>query len=318
MRPSRNTRGVLRQVHLWMGLVLGLPFAVIAATGLPVTYWYASDALFAPGYYAGTISKPRASFDALAASARKAVPTANLQSVVLLPDYGTAQAALTLSGGKQREVSLDAATGRVIGVRSLDDAAISWLYSVHTRLALDRAGLDLAGRIAVMLLAAMFVVLALSGVILWWPRSWRWRVLAPTIRPRHRWLDLHNKSGIYALVPVALAAATTLLLEFPATRTLGGEIPPVVAFKANPGAQPLEQLARLASAATPGRPLLGVFGIEEPVPLQVTTGDEWGGYRWITVDRRTGRLLLISSSRPRDLPGPPDASFLISLHQGHR
>ena len=319
MRLSRSTRDLLRQVHLWVGLVFGSLFAMVAAAGLPVTYWWASDALFAPNYYAGTIGHHRASFDVLAAAARSAVLTGKLQSVFLLPDYGTAQATLTLPDGASREVSLDIVSARVLGVRSLDDAMISWLYSVHTRLALDRVGFDAAGRIVVMALAAAFLVLFISGLILWWPASWRWNTLAPTLRRRRLWLDLHNKAGIYALAPLAVAAITTLLLEAPPTRGLGSAAAPVMPAAGEATQSPsLEHLAQVGANAAPKLPPLGVFDISDARRIVVATGSEWAGYRWVTVGRQADRALLVSDARPTDLPGPPSASFLIGIHQGHR
>ncbi|MBV8971073.1 MAG: PepSY domain-containing protein [Sphingomonadaceae bacterium] len=315
------TRTTLRRVHLWMALVLGLPLAVVSATGLPVTYWWASDALFAPAYYAGSRpDAPRATFDALAAAAQVAVPAGRLTRVYLLPDYGTAQAALTVPGDTEREVSLELATAQPLGQRLLKDATISWLYSVHTRLGLDRLGHDDLGRVAVMALAAAFVALVATGLWLWWPAQVSWRTFAPTLRRHRAWLDLHNKAGLYALVPLSLAAGTALLLETPGLRGLGGHPPPPMPGSAGPAARgaSLETIARAAAAATPGRPALGVFDLDQPSRVVVASGTESSGYRWIVVDRRSAAIELVSDDRPISGSPSPDPSFLIALHQGHR
>ena len=69
--PSRGLWRTIREIHLWLTLTLGLPIVVIAAAGLPLTYWYEADAILDPAFYATDEHVgPRASLDELVASAR--------------------------------------------------------------------------------------------------------------------------------------------------------------------------------------------------------------------------------------------------------
>lgn len=312
-------RALWRRLHLWMALAFGVPIAVIAATGLPITYWYEADALFAPAYYAGSPGRPRASLDALAAAARRALPAGRLTSLTLLPASGTAQAAYDLPGGGTREAALDLANGRLLGTRTLDDALIAWLYSIHSRLTLDRAGADGFGRTLVVLASIACLALLATGLVLWWPRRWRWGLVAPMFRRRRRLLDLHNKPALYLLAPLALAGGTALLLQLPPTRGLGGHpavlppSPPVMS-RGHAG-RSLEALATAAGARVPGATLTGVYHLadRDRVVMRLTAD---GGYAYVVAYRHDGTVSRAMSAWPGP-PGRPDPSLLIAFHQGH-
>ena len=51
MTRALPSRALLRKLHLWMALAIGLPVAFVSALGLPVTYWGESDALFDATFY---------------------------------------------------------------------------------------------------------------------------------------------------------------------------------------------------------------------------------------------------------------------------
>ena len=311
----------MRKWHLWLALVIGLPVAVVSATGLAITYWGASDALFDAPFYGVGRSHAVApiDFDRLG-DAALAVPGAlRLKGISLLRDGRTAIATVASGDGTDREVSLDPATSAVMGVRNPQGSAIFLLYSLHTRLLLDQIGQDAAGQAIVVMLAASVLGLLVSGVLLWWPQRWRWELILPVVRRPHAWRDLHNKSGLYALLPLAIAAITAILLSLPGTRSIGASgdhpVPGLgeAAFTAE--RLPLNDIARAATAAA-RLPVTDISRLDQSGPILVYCEDARGERRWVVVDRRQLTVEAVRDSYP--LPQESDPSFLIGLHQGHR
>ncbi len=322
MTRALPSRALLRKLHLWMALAIGLPVAFVSALGLPVTYWGESDALFDATFYGvgRTHAASQVDFDRLGAAALAVSHAVQLKGISLERDGRTVIATVASSGKVDLEVSLDPATGHVVGVRDPQQSMIFVLYSLHTRLLLDRLGLDAVGRAILMALAAGMIGLIVSGVLLWWPRRWRWESLLPVVRRRTLWRDLHNVAGLYTLVPLVLAALTALLLSVPATRSLGSPVPPPMPsrFSAGRGEITLDRAARTGEALSPGRATIGVFDIDTPDHLIVLTTSKRAGDRWIVVDRHDGRPVSVSDLRPQTPADGADPGFLIGLHQGHR
>lgn len=109
------------------------------------------------------------------------------------------------------------------------DRFFQTVLSLHRNLALGKTGKQIVG-ISVLI----FVFLLISGLILWWPRSWKWRTLKTSLLVRWRAkpfqviLGLHKVFGFYALLLLLLMAITGLYITYPWMKnaiivTLGGE-----------------------------------------------------------------------------------------------
>jgi uncharacterized iron-regulated membrane protein len=319
---EKPIRPLLRRIHLWITLVVGLPVALISATGLPISYWYESDALFSPGYYRGQQSSAaRASFEQLATGARSVPGVASVDSLYLLPRFHTAQASVHLGDGRSGEVSLDLASGKVLGVRDLDRTAMSWIYDFHTRLLLDRAGAGNGGKLCIRIFAACLLALVLTGMWLWWPARLSWSLFSPAVRRRTLWRDLHLKLGIYVLPVLAIVGSSAFLLSIETTRGIGSRHTlarmPDLAHKSSSSISnaSLDALAERGRFRSGTFHVAGVFGIDGAAPIAVLSSDarEEEDY-WVSVDRGTGLPLQVSSSNP--LAADENAGFLIGLHQG--
>ena len=319
----KPTKLMFRRIHLWTTLIVGLPVALISAAGLPISYWYESDALFAPDYYSGQeVAAPRASFDELARGARSVSGVMALDSLYLLPRFHTAQASVRIRGGRSREVSLDLSSARVIGVRDLDQTAMAWIYGFHTKVLLDRVDAERAGTLLIRTLSICLLALVVTGAWLWWPTRLSWSLFSPTVRRGRVWRDLHLKLGIYVLPILAVVGSSALLLSIEATRELGSRravpLPPELAHKSPPetsGAS-LEALAERGRLRPVAFQVTGLFGIDATAPLAVLSSD-LGQERdyWVSVDRATALPVRVSASNP--ISAGSDITFLIGLHQGH-
>lgn len=212
MKPGR-VRTTLRLAHRWVSLVLGLPIALIAASGAAVDYWFEVDTLAAPAFYQGPDAGPPLPLDRIAVAAHRAVPGGRIENIFLNQDGRVAIASLTGRWGERlRDVAIDRASGKVLGQRWQDEALIDELYDFHTRLLLGDSG-----KPVVLAFAIVFVGLLSSGLLLWWPGPRRWRsALSIRLAPNARLLDLHAKVGVYGLLLTALAGVTAIILLWPA------------------------------------------------------------------------------------------------------
>ena len=67
----------------------------------------------------------------------------------------------------------------------------------------------------------IFTVLLLSGIVLWWPKKWRWKslkrrlTLSFKVKRKRVVYDLHNVSGFYALLVALVFAVTGLAFAYP-------------------------------------------------------------------------------------------------------
>jgi len=131
--PARWTS--LRNLHLLLSLVAGLPLTVVALTGLPVTFWFVTDRLTDPSFYASVAHGRPADLDGLIDSARASAPHAAIDSVFLNLDGATAIASVRPPGSDRvRELALDRTSGALLAERWQDESWISRAYALHTGL----------------------------------------------------------------------------------------------------------------------------------------------------------------------------------------
>ena len=98
-------------------------------------------------------------------------------------------------------------TGEILGERTRGQTFLGFVHEVHIRLGGGEFGRDI-----LTWSTAVTVVSLASGLFLWWPvKQVRFRI---SRGGRRIWTDLHNLIGIFALAPLALSAATGVVLGF--------------------------------------------------------------------------------------------------------
>ncbi|MDD5036084.1 MAG: PepSY-associated TM helix domain-containing protein [Methylococcaceae bacterium] len=210
------------QVHLWLGLIAGAWLVVIGLTGSILVFCQEIDELLNPGLMAVT---PRpggeAAFrplDEIIAAARKAVPADAKQGFGFYPRHDAVAYKLAFSvpakaggGTDERQVLVDPYSAEVLGTRLLKAAGdklprtfIGLVFELHYDLWL---GWDTGGPL-VGIVCVLLIVSVLTGLIVWWPLTGKWRQALTLKRgaSTERWVfDLHKTTGLYtALVLLAL------------------------------------------------------------------------------------------------------------------
>lgn len=220
-------RSFLRQVHLWMGLSLGLLFVVLGLSGAALVFYIEIDAalhselhsesgLAAPGWQSPVWDQALTTARSYRSNPRSTWTfEVNGETGPIAARYYPPSG---LNGHHaEREMIWFSPDGsQVIRSDMWGDYLMSWLYELHMHLLAGETGRQIVGWSGFAILA-----LIISGLILWWPRgSWR-KALAfkRQAAPVRRLYDIHKLSGLWSLLLLALLVITGTLLALPEVKT---------------------------------------------------------------------------------------------------
>lgn len=209
-----SARAVWVQIHLWLGLTLGVIGALIAVTGSVLVYDQAIDAWLNPHRYRTTGEQVALPFAIYAQGAEAAVGDGSRTINLRLPD-GDATPVVALmrmrgEGGGIRRVYLDPPTARVLDAPT-GRGVLGWAHDIHGSLLLR----DYNGRTVVGVAGVAMLISSLSGIYLWWPRrrisklDFAFRPAFPLSR------NLHYTFGFYASLVLAVLSLTGIVISFP-------------------------------------------------------------------------------------------------------
>lgn len=206
-------RKAIFQIHLWMGLALGIYVVAISVSGSALFF---RSKIFeaAPGrrVVAGSgrlLTKPE-----LIAAALRAYPGYTVHDVWIGSIPGQEVEIWLQRGTRQKKRIFDPYTGKDLGESvpySLQ--AITWLLDLHVNLFAGHKGRIVNGIAAIVL-----TLLALTGAVIWWPgiKSWR-RSIA--VNPRANWKrlnwELHSAIGFWTFAFFFMWSFTGVYLVFP-------------------------------------------------------------------------------------------------------
>ncbi|MDX8127062.1 PepSY-associated TM helix domain-containing protein [Methylomonas sp. OY6] len=217
-------------VHLWLGLTLGFLLSIYGITGSILVFhaeideWLNSELL--------TVAPPSqtADYEPLAeifAAARTVMPPPAKPTFATYPRNQQAafqcSYALLISQNvvQNWQVYVDPYTARVTGkrlIRNSDDwlpnTFIDLMFELHYALLIPSEDIS---TVIVGVSAALLIISALSGLIVWWPLTGKWRqaltIKAKPGKVRFNY-DLHKTSGFYTalvMVPVLFSGIYMVL-----------------------------------------------------------------------------------------------------------
>ena len=232
--------------HLIAGVVAGAVIFLMSATGVILMYEhqmveYAERDVREVVAPAGAA---KLSLDQLVAAARAQNPKARPTGVVLRNEP---TAAVAVGFGREGAIYVNPYSGAVLGKGSkLHD----WFHDVidwHRWLGMEGEG-RATGRAITGACNLAFFWLAITGVYLWWPRSWHWRGLKsslffnPRLRGKARDWNWHNVIGFWSSGVLVVLTLTAAVMSYPWANDLlytltGSEPPPRAQGPAAPQAQ---------------------------------------------------------------------------------
>jgi uncharacterized iron-regulated membrane protein len=312
-RRMPSVRTILRQLHLWLAIVLCLPLMALGISGSILVYHDEIEELFrgpAP-HAAGTPHTPAEILAAAQAAAPERTPL--MLRLAAAPDE-PALVRLSRPRGERApaggspfagsiQLWIDPVSLATVARPSLATPTIRFLHDLHGNLLIG--GRD--GRVVVGWFGVVMLFMSVSGLVLWWPRG-RWGPAFTVKRGAsgfrlHR--ELHGAVGIWSLAILLVVSFSGTYIAFPpemgaiVTSVFPGRDLRAAAsgLRVQPmrGATPLDlekglALAReavgdaaLRVAFLPGRPdqpmRLGLVrdGHNDGAPMIVVLVDQWAG-----------------------------------------
>ncbi len=222
-------RRALFQAHLWCGIALGLYILMISVTGSVLVY---RNELFRAATPAPVILKgsgPRLADNQLAEAARRAYPGYRVERIIHLLNVYQAVEIWLRQGDRVKKRLFDPWTGRDLGDSvPLGIWLVSKLLDLHDNLLAGPTGREVNGAGAVALL-----VLAATGLAIWWPgaKTWRRSLMLPRGVGWRRWIwHLHSMAGFWGFAFTVVFGLSGIYLAYPdAVQDLADRLEPVSA-----------------------------------------------------------------------------------------
>ncbi|MGO3156295.1 MAG: PepSY-associated TM helix domain-containing protein [Mesonia sp.] len=201
------------RIHLWLGMISGLIVFVIAVTGCIYVFQdEIKDAVFSWRF----IQNEDRDFVApsiLFQNVREAIPESNPNMVVYHDK--TRPAAISINVDDiPYEVYLNPFSAEIIHVQNLDTDFFMIVEHLHRFLLLpEEIGKQVTGVSTI-----IFLIMLVSGLILWWPKKWKNSAQNFKIKWKARWrrknYDWHRATGFYLIVPAIIVAITGLSFSY--------------------------------------------------------------------------------------------------------
>ena len=225
-------------LHKWLGLLSGLVVLIVSLTGCVYVFHDDLKVLFYPDkYYIAQQSVNNQSAQALPLStltaiAQKALPDGEeVTRIDLYPAKDrtwifravkTNEEALTYAAyfKYNKRVFIDPYTGKVQAIENSKTEFFQLVLQLHMNLLLGKK----IGHTVVSVSTIMFLILTVTGLVLWWPKKWKFKTLKKgisfdfSVKWKRLNYDLHNVLGFYSLLFALLLGFTGLLFSYPSLK----------------------------------------------------------------------------------------------------
>jgi uncharacterized iron-regulated membrane protein len=207
---SKKFKNAILQIHLWLGLATGLVVFVVSITGCIYVFeeeirdFTQRDKLYVP-----VQQKPFAGLKAIIRSYHKASNNAKVTSIRI--NNARPDATVMVSGSKKSEYYFNPYTAELVEKSKTD-----WLHvdeDLHRTLLLGEPG-----KMIMNWSVLIFVIMLISGWILWFPKQMRLLRQSLTIKWNASFkrvnYDLHNVLGFYSSFILIIIAVSGLYFAF--------------------------------------------------------------------------------------------------------
>lgn len=217
----KHFKRINHKLHLWLGLLLGLPFMVICLTGAILVFEPQILRLANPEHYTTTEDNRHwMSVDSVYSSVRKQLPDSIKLGKLRIgrPDETWIFENKSL---RNAQIFVNPYTGKVTGMRDHDKGFFysvrrlhRWFFDTYDR----KSDAVCWGKLLVGISSLLSIPLLLSGLAVWWPATChilRMRLQVCTSKGMRRTMfDLHSASGFYTLALLLILALTGLTWSF--------------------------------------------------------------------------------------------------------
>lgn len=209
-----------RTIHLYLALAAGLVIAVVCFTGATLVFEKEMQAVIYPERYSiETPGTTRVSLEMMSTHLKDVAPKANITGVKV---YGDPMRTVEISyeegksetkGGNGLVAFMHPVTGEVIARSTSKAPFFLTMFSLHRWLLAGDTGKVIVG-----VSTLIFLVILITGIILWWPRNWAILKQRLKLKLRSGWKranhDLHIVVGFYTAIFLFACAFTGLAWSF--------------------------------------------------------------------------------------------------------
>lgn len=202
------------RLHLWLGLISGIFVCFLGITGCILAFQKEIEDAVQTYRFTALQQKPLLAPTQLKAIADKALPNKHAHSVTYQPGRSTQVVYYDLLADYYYIVFVNQYTGEVLKVKNMDDDFFRIIIMGHYYLWLPPE----IGQPILTTATMMFVILLISGLILWWPKSKAARKQRFSVKLKSKWrrlnYDLHNVLGFYMMFIGIFIGLTGMIMGF--------------------------------------------------------------------------------------------------------
>ena len=211
----RSAKQWMQIIHLWVGLILCLPIVAIGLSGSALLLQ--REILEASIPDASARGQRQSLSDMIdAAAAAPAFDEMRATRITIPDEEGIPASVRMRSGEAETDVFVDPVSLAILGSEEVIERGpfLAFFITLHAYLFLPpHIGLPFVGA-----MGFVMVFMALSGLVLWWPRGRHWRQ-AFWMRPRLKGLafhlELHRVAGLWGMLLLLALGISGIYLSFP-------------------------------------------------------------------------------------------------------
>ena len=214
---------ILKKIHLYLALILCIPLVLQGLVGATLVFQKEiSEVLLRQNhvFVQGEIQSP----SALIAAAQQEIPEGFAVTLIKIPSEKNSPATIRFSRNGEKklmlEALLDPVSAQVLKIKNPESDFFRLIKKFHTSLFIPGEN----GKTAVGIFGLVMLFMALSGVVLWWPKKGNLKraltfKFADQGKKFHR--DLHGAAGFWFLLPLMVVSFAGVFLTFtPATSSV--------------------------------------------------------------------------------------------------
>lgn len=209
---------IIGKLHLWLGLASGLVVLIVAGTGTLLVFEDELDEWANKDFFVVAVPQPaqRISVDSLYHAAKAYDTTLKITRIYLeskAPERSVIFYAKKKKGNTWH-IAVNPYTGKVIRARNLDKRFLGVVLNLHRNLCMNEVGKTITHASCL-----IFVLMVITGLVLWWPKRWhilkqRTRIAWSSKWKRLNW-DLHAVGGFYVHIVLLAIGLTGLVFAYP-------------------------------------------------------------------------------------------------------
>lgn len=214
-------RKFFKQIHIWLSIPFGLVISITCFTGAMLIFeTEITESVQRDLYYVDSVDGEPMPMPELLSRVESTLEEGQRITGVTISDDPARTYKVNLSQPKRAAIYVDQYSGEVLGQAERLEF-FRTMFLLHRWLMDERPEDNNAifwGKMIVGVSTLMFVVILISGIVIWVPRSitaWKNRSKITVTKGWHRfWYDLHVAGGIYATLLLLAMALTGLTWSF--------------------------------------------------------------------------------------------------------